>query len=87
MRTLPVSHDIAPYVARLMWDGTLVLLDSRELLEPGLHGAWVAPPAPPRRGHVLRRHRSNVGGDGLVRAGQPQCEYAGHPDAADQRGV
>jgi len=43
MRTIPVSHDINPTVARQARDGPLVLLGAREPLEPGPYGAWVVP--------------------------------------------
>ncbi len=42
LNTIPVSHDINPYVALLKRDGTLVVLGAIEPLEPGLDGNLIA---------------------------------------------
>ncbi len=42
LNTIPVSHDINPYVALLKRDGILVILGAIEPLEPGLDGDLIA---------------------------------------------
>ena len=85
--TIPVQHDLNPYLDTLRFDGVHILVGLIEPIDPPVHAGKLVM-SRRRTGRLVdRRHRRNPGSAGFLRRAQHHLRHRNARHPSDQRGL